>query len=244
LVIGYWDWVIGYWLLEWGMTAMCENRERLIGYVYDECDAAERQVIEGHLSSCPTCRHEISGLRSVRQDLLAWDVPLSEPVWRPIPVPRQESPWRTVPAWAMAAAAGAILAVGAAGGAAMHALLPAEPAAVAQAPQPAVAVPVAVSHAELAALEERMVARLRQEFEDRVRTVSAASVQPTTDAAELARRVTMLTARQDEMFNVLYGVATQTEGIRRQQTGLEHRSNLLVSLMREQGSAQTSQGGR
>lgn len=222
---------------------MCENRERLIGYVYDECDAAERQVIEDHLSSCPTCRHEIRGLRSVRQDLLAWDVPSSQPVWRPVPEPRPESPWRAVPAWAMAAAAGAILAVGAAGGAAMHAILPAEPATVAQAPQPAAAAPV-VSPAELAAFEERMVARLRREFEDRARAVSAPSVQPATDAADLARRVTMLTARQDEMFGLLYGVATQTDGIRRQQSGLEHRSNLLLASLVEQGNAQASEGGR
>ena len=51
-------------------------------------------------TKCRQCRPQ----QRVRQDLLAWDVPLSEPVWRPIPAPRQESPWRAVPAWAMAAA--------------------------------------------------------------------------------------------------------------------------------------------
>ena len=58
---------------------MCENRERLIGYVYDECDPAERAEIEAHLESCHTCRREIRGLKGVRQDLLAWDVPANEP---------------------------------------------------------------------------------------------------------------------------------------------------------------------
>ena len=49
---------------------MCDDRERLIGYVYDECDAGERRTIEAHLESCEACREEIAGLRGVRTDLL------------------------------------------------------------------------------------------------------------------------------------------------------------------------------
>ena len=70
---------------------MCEERERLIGFVYDECDAAERRTIEEHLETCPTCRREIAGLRGVRQDLLAWSVPEHESVWRPVVPPHVES---------------------------------------------------------------------------------------------------------------------------------------------------------
>ena len=62
---------------------MCDDRERLIGYVYDECDGRERREIEAHLETCHTCRREITGLREVRQDLLAWDVPDTPSVWRP-----------------------------------------------------------------------------------------------------------------------------------------------------------------
>ena len=54
---------------------MCDERERLIGYVYDECEAAERRAVESHLEECVDCRQEIAALRSVRQDLLAWAVP-------------------------------------------------------------------------------------------------------------------------------------------------------------------------
>src|SRR5262245_17460959 len=96
---------------------MCDDRERLIGYVYEESDPAERRAIEDHLASCETCRTEIDGLRAVRSDLLAWDVPEYESVWRPFVQPRVAPSWRDIPAWAMAAAASLMLVSGLAGGA-------------------------------------------------------------------------------------------------------------------------------
>ena len=140
-----------------GTDVMCENRERLIGYVYDECDPAERREIEAHLESCHTCRHEIRGLRSVRQDLLAWDVPSSDPIWRPIAPARQESSWRLVPMWGLAAAACATFLVGAAGGAATYALMPQSAPAVTQAPvtTPAATATPAITPAQLAAFENK-----------------------------------------------------------------------------------------
>src|SRR5207244_3539312 len=62
---------------------MCDERERLIGYVYDECDAGEKRLVEAHLQTCETCREEIGGLRRVRTDLLAWDVPDHGSAWTP-----------------------------------------------------------------------------------------------------------------------------------------------------------------
>ena len=98
---------------------MCDERERLIGFVYDECDAGERRAIEEHVDACPTCRTEIAALRDVREDLLAWRVPLHEPIWRPLPVAAAPSVpwWRQVPAWALAAAASVMFFSGVAGGA-------------------------------------------------------------------------------------------------------------------------------
>jgi anti-sigma factor ChrR (cupin superfamily) len=83
---------------------MCNERERLIGYVYDEVDAAERAVIDRHVESCAECRDEIRGFRSVREDLLAWDVPEHGSVWQPFAPARRTPWWRDVPAWAMAVA--------------------------------------------------------------------------------------------------------------------------------------------
>src|SRR5215471_4733947 len=105
------------------MPAMCDERERLIGYVYDEVDAAERAVIDQHLESCAECRDEIRGLRGVRQDLLAWDVPQHGSVWQPFAPARMRPWWRDVPAWALVAAATIMFVIGAAGGVATRAFL-------------------------------------------------------------------------------------------------------------------------
>lgn len=227
---------------------MCENRERLIGYVYDECDPAERAEIEAHLESCHTCRREIRGLKGVRQDLLAWDVPANEPIWRPMASPRQESSWRAVPAWALAAAACATFLVGAAGGAATYALMPRTAPAVAQAQTTSTpTATAAVTPTELAALESKVLSQMRAELDTRVRQMSG-DVAPrnisSTDSEtiDLARRVNMLTARQNELSDLVLDFARETQGIRAKQTGLERTNGVLVSYI--QNGAATIPGGQ
>lgn len=229
---------------------MCAEREQLISYVYGESDEAERAAIEEHLASCHECRDEVRGLRSLRQDLLAWEVPDHEPVWRPMTPVRVESPWRAVPAWAMTAAAGFILAVGAAGGAATHALLPVRPAQTAQAVTPAAVVP---GQAEVtwSALEQRLL-RLEQgnaAAVERLQTTSThatpedvARVRATT--ADLEQQIRALNSRQNELSRYVLEVGMETLGIRRQQTGLQQNNQLLVSLMQRQGGSQGTEGGR
>lgn len=95
---------------------MCENREHLVAYLYDEVDANERRSVDAHLATCDECRDELRGLRAVRQDLLAWDVPPHESVWTPFVTSRSMPVWRQVPAWALAAAATLVFATGVAGG--------------------------------------------------------------------------------------------------------------------------------
>jgi len=171
---------------------MCDERERLIGYVYDECDADERREISQHLGTCDTCRHEIAGLKSVRQDLLAWDVPEPKAVWHPFVQPRVAPSWRDVPAWALATAASVMFAIGAAGGVVTHLWLtrtPVAAAVTAQTTTPAAAtlVPVsqpsapAVNPADLDALEQRLYRRLHAEMDQQVRLVS-------THGASMARQ--------------------------------------------------------
>ena len=101
---------------------MCDQRERVLDYLYDEATDASRRDMEQHLESCDDCRDELRTLRSVRTDLLAWSVPNPPSVWTPFaPVP--VVPWfRQVPAWAMAAAASVMFVMGAGGGFAAYAL--------------------------------------------------------------------------------------------------------------------------
>jgi hypothetical protein len=96
----------------------------------------------------------------VRQDLLAWDVPEHDSVWRPFAPARIAPWWRDVPGWALAAAAMAMFAVGAGGGVVTHALVPhdaAAPAIGSNAPAP-----VEVTAADLAAFEARMLGLIQQ----------------------------------------------------------------------------------
>ena len=198
---------------------MCEERERLIGYVYDECDQTERHAIEAHLQSCPICRAEIGGLRKVRQDLLAWDVPQQPPVWRPaVPVPARVSPWSAIPAWAMTAAAGLLLMVGAAGGAVTYALLPARTVEVAAAPvaSPARASAPSADAARIATLEQRL-GQLEK---------TAAALQPVAtrpDASELVNvkaTVNSILRRMDDLDMTMVRTTFDTADVRREQQRL------------------------
>ena len=147
---------------------MCDERERLIGYVYDDCDPAERRAIEEHLEDCGTCRAEISGLRSVRQDLLAWDVPPHEAIWRPLPAAPVIAWYRQMPAWAMAAAASVMFLVGAAGGVVTHALVPhTQPATTVASGSPLQTIPAGVTESRLSEVEQRMVEMMRAELSKR-----------------------------------------------------------------------------
>jgi hypothetical protein len=143
------------------MRHMCNQRERLIGFVYNEGDAADLAEVQRHVDECADCRAEIAGLRSVREDLLAWDVPEYQSVWRPFVAAPVTPWWKQVPAWAMAAAAGIMLLLGAAGGAAVHAFAPDQTTAR----QSAVVAPgaPALTSADLSAVEQRILAQVEQQ---------------------------------------------------------------------------------
>lgn len=162
---------------------MCDERERLIEFIYGESSLADRRRVEAHLSECHACRTEVTGLRSVRDDLLAWDVPKHDPVWRPVAPTVVVPAWRRAPAWGLAAAAVVLFAAGAAGGMATRTWLPAPgvpaaaPAAMAAATT-ARAVPAGVTADDLAHLEASILERVRDEMEGRLQAVSVVSSDP------------------------------------------------------------------
>jgi hypothetical protein len=99
---------------------MCDSKELLVSFLYEELDGAARQSFETHLTSCVECRNELAGLRATRVHLSAWSPPAPDFEFRivrtpvtavdPVPAPR----FRFVPAWGLAAAAVLVLAAGAA----------------------------------------------------------------------------------------------------------------------------------
>jgi hypothetical protein len=155
---------------------MCDERERLLDYLYDACEADERRRVERHLEECEGCRDEISGLRAVRVNLLAWDVPEHGSVWKPF-APARLKPWyREIPVWALAAAASVMFLLGLAGGLISRQFAPVpQVAAVTPAPAPTVTpqvVPTA-TNADVAAMERRILTVVQTQMDLRLQPVAA-----------------------------------------------------------------------
>jgi putative zinc finger protein len=107
---------------------MCEDKELLVSYLYDDLAHDARAGFESHLRGCAECRDELKALRAVRSDLAAWAPPEPDFGFRvvrggrdaaatdlrqPIPVPvRSWRAWYT-PAAGLAAAAVLVLAAAA-----------------------------------------------------------------------------------------------------------------------------------
>ena len=93
----------------------CDDKERLVSFLYGETSDRERAEVEAHLAGCAACAEEVDELRAVRVDLAAWQPPEAELGFRIVREPVTASRrWWAVPAWApVAMAAGVLLALAA-----------------------------------------------------------------------------------------------------------------------------------
>jgi hypothetical protein len=95
---------------------MCDNKELLVGYLYDDVTTEERRTFEAHLASCAGCQHEVAALRSTRDHLASWSPPDAELGFRivrqTVEPPAKVVPFRSrwMPAFGLAAAAVLVLA--------------------------------------------------------------------------------------------------------------------------------------
>ena len=95
---------------------MCDSKELLVGFLYDEIEPAARRAFQQHLATCAACRDELSELRGTREQIALWTPPEADLGFRMVrgavtpAIPR----FRFRPAWALAAAAVIVLAAGAA----------------------------------------------------------------------------------------------------------------------------------
>lgn len=224
---------------------MCNERDRLIAYIYNECDAGERDLVQRHLDTCDECRVEVAGLRSVREDLLSWDVPVHESVWRPFAPPTPIAAWwKQVPAWAMAAAAGIVVMSGAAGGAALHAFMP-EPAVARQvdatSPAPTATTTQTLTSADLSAAEQRWLAQLRNEMgavDARVRQASLQTSEPISqDHAALSQEVVVLREQNLALREAVKMFVNNLDGVSRaaeiKNADFQNRLNNLQSIVQQ-----------
>jgi hypothetical protein len=176
----------------------------LAAYLYGECDAAERTVIEAHLAMCDACASELASLGATRSALASWAPPEMELGFRIVSerdaqssatVLRPARWWQQpLPAWAQAAAAIIIFAAGGLLGMRAGTGNTATPAPiVASAPVEDVGA-TPVSAQDLAALEQR----LREEMS----ALRAAAPTPARVAArdngEVIERVRALLAESEE----------------------------------------------
>ena len=97
------------------MGNMCD-KELLLGYLYDELPASDRQAFDRHLASCADCRDEVRGLRGTRTHLTSWAPPEPDLGFEIVRSAKRAPArrWRTSPAWGLAAAAVLTLAAAAA----------------------------------------------------------------------------------------------------------------------------------
>src|SRR5688572_5773584 len=101
-------------------TFTCDDKATLIAYLYGDVDAATRQRVDAHLETCASCAAEVTALGDVRAELSLWAPPDAELGFAIVKKSEQPSAqvlrpaqwWRTVPAWAQAAAAVLVLAAG------------------------------------------------------------------------------------------------------------------------------------
>jgi hypothetical protein len=97
------------------LVMRCEDRERLVSYLYDDGSDAERAAVEAHLTRCGACAAELAELRAVRASLADWQPPETA-LGFGITRDRGDAParsWWPLPAWAQAAAAVLVLGAGA-----------------------------------------------------------------------------------------------------------------------------------
>ena len=96
---------------------MCDSKELLVAFLYDEIDPAAKRTFEKHLATCAECRDELAELGATRAQIALWTPPDADLGFRIVrergtaaaPAVRVSSP-----AWGLAAAALLVLAIGAA----------------------------------------------------------------------------------------------------------------------------------
>jgi hypothetical protein len=216
---------------------MCD-KELIVGYLYDEVDAAERRAMETHLLTCGDCRGELKDLRSTRARLGSWAPPAPELEFHVVrgaeaPAPRARY-WSISPAWGLAAAAVLVLSVASAianvevkygpdgltvrTGAAREMPSPIAPPAAAQGPATAAASDTAVRR-ELQAIGQRLH-DLETAAEARPVLTSAHLSATQAPPADLLRAVRQLISdsenrQEQELARRISQVLRDVEGARR-----------------------------
>jgi hypothetical protein len=97
------------------MKMMCDSKELLVGYLYDDLERDDRRTFDSHLLACADCRNELAALRATRGQMAAWAPPEPDLGLRMVRgASAPPSRYRVGSAWGLAAAAALVLAASAA----------------------------------------------------------------------------------------------------------------------------------
>ena len=164
----------------------CGDNPALVGFMYGECEPAERHAIEQHVRVCPACAAELEALGATRIQLASWTPPDARLGFRMVSEAAPSNVVRRwwahpMPAWAQVAAASVIFAAGLSLGVWRGTASPDAPA-------------TGASAGDLAALEQRLRAEMALMRASTTTAPSAAAPQ-TASASEaqiLARVRTLI----------------------------------------------------
>lgn len=98
---------------------MCDSKELLVGFLYDEIDPVSKRSFERHLLTCADCRDELAELGATREQIALWAPPDADLGFRIVrgaaePAPSRPRWFFLSPAWGLAAATIIMFAIGAA----------------------------------------------------------------------------------------------------------------------------------
>ena len=222
---------------------VCGNHEALVGYLYDDCEPAEREAVAAHVALCASCADEIEALRDTRAHLVSWAtpaLPLGFQITRmqsetSAEVLRPAAWWRQpLPAWAQAAAAVVIFAAGLS----VNGIRPSGGAA----PAPAVArtvAPESVPVAAAPAVDDMTITRAEfARLEQRLRAIEHADVQLASrtgdgiDQDELFARVSALEQRLVENDRRTLGLISTVATLAREAEN-QREATRAVNAMKE-----------
>jgi hypothetical protein len=188
-------------------TFSCDDKPTLIAYMYGEVSAAQREIVDAHLAACARCAAEVTALGDVRAELSLWVPPDAELGFAIVKKADQHAAtilrpaqwWRTVPAWAQAAAAMLVVAAGL-GIANLQVRSGPEGFSVTTGWMAPVAAPAAAPQNDdawrtaLVSLEQQLRTEIRSTREEQPAAVRAAA--PTPDDATIRRVQQMLAASE------------------------------------------------
>jgi hypothetical protein len=161
--------------------SLCDDKALLVAFLYGECDQADRDRMQAHVTTCAGCAAELDSLRGARVALREWSPPVPALGFRVVreEVTRPRWAWPRVPVWAQAMAAVLVLAASA-GIANLHVTVGASGVTVRTGwSQAAAPTSAAATRTDLAALEQK----LRGEIASHV---AAASVRAPAETRQVA----------------------------------------------------------